>query len=161
MIIEQTGNLFDFKHEAYAQGINPKGVMSDGIAKQFSQHYPELFKRYKRDCKQDLITPGSVYIWTEEGKPRVFNLVTQYSLARADKKLLDKTIRTMYQHSKSLQVSDIAMPYIGCGKGGLPKEYLLEALKPFIEDARVKVTLYSLEDAFFSINNQFCHRHRN
>lgn len=45
-----TGNLLDSNCDILINTVNCVGVMGAGIAKQFKDRYPRMFKQYKLDC---------------------------------------------------------------------------------------------------------------
>ncbi len=57
-------NIFDVEAEAYVITVNCIGVMGAGVAKAFKEREPELYQRYKQDCKDGkiLIGQGQVYM---------------------------------------------------------------------------------------------------
>lgn len=44
-------NIFKVKGDVYFIPVNTVGVMGAGIAKEFRERFPELYERYKKDCK--------------------------------------------------------------------------------------------------------------
>jgi O-acetyl-ADP-ribose deacetylase (regulator of RNase III) len=118
-----TGDLFRnrFGAEALAQGC--KGSMGAGIAVGFKQRYPEMFEEYRRRCKAKPreFNTGDVFLWTEAGKPSVFNLATQedYWRSRATYPVLEAVLADMRRRADEARITTIAMPRIGAGYGGL------------------------------------------
>ncbi len=143
MLIKVTGNLFDFEHQAYAQGVTPLGIMNVGIAVEFKKRFPEMFRKYKQICQKGLLSTGNIQVY-REGDQIIFNLVTQATIIQAEARYLDESVETMYTFSKQNGINDIAMPQIGCGIGHLTVSDLERALQPFINDTATNVTVYSL-----------------
>ena len=74
----------------------------------------------------------------------MFNLVTQDNLVYAEKKYLEQSITAMWVKARTMGISDIGMPAIGCGLGGLTLVDLKQALRFFIEDSGHHVTIWHL-----------------
>jgi O-acetyl-ADP-ribose deacetylase (regulator of RNase III) len=146
MILEKQGNLFLFKHEAYAHGVSNLGRMHAGIAVDFRKKYPTMFKEYQTLCSKKELHPGNIFFYREADNIPVFNLITQDSLSEARVDFLEEAIRRMYTKAIELKITDIAMPAIGCGRGHLNFSQLLDALHPFKSDSRFHITIYINQD---------------
>ena len=55
MVIYQEGTVFNTDAEAIVNTVNCTGVMSAGIALEYSLRYPEMFKDYEEKCKNKQI----------------------------------------------------------------------------------------------------------
>ena len=60
MVIYQEGTVFNTDAEAIVNTVNCTGVMSAGIALEYSLRYPEMFKAYEEKCKNKQIQIGKV-----------------------------------------------------------------------------------------------------
>src|SRR6266481_3946712 len=67
------GDLLEAKVEALVNAVNVMGVMGAGIALQFREKYPEMFKAYARTCKSAEVVIGKMHVFDlgdSEGDPR-------------------------------------------------------------------------------------------
>jgi len=142
MLIERVGNIFDFEHQAYAQGVTNLGIMGKGIAATFKSQYYPMFSEYKSLCEKGLLSPGDVHLY--EGTPIILNLITQDNHFNANEEYLFESVKQMYILAKQKKINDIAMPRIGCGLGELKLSDLKTSLQPFIDDSINNVTIYRL-----------------
>src|SRR5690606_31120935 len=67
MIQSVKGNLLEDSAEAYVNTVNTVGVMGKGIALQFKQAFPNVFKQYEKDCKKGLVQVGKMHVLEVEG----------------------------------------------------------------------------------------------
>lgn len=117
------GDLFANAHnaQAFAHGVNCTGVMGAGIAKEFRQRYPRMYRLYHLHCVTPSLNPGDCWVWREKDQSAtIFNLVTQRRTgphARYD--WLEQALDQMLVKATDIGVASIAMPAIGCGIGGL------------------------------------------
>jgi O-acetyl-ADP-ribose deacetylase (regulator of RNase III) len=120
-----SGDLFVNLCEAQAlpHGLNCESSMGAGIARGFKQRYPEMYEEYRRRCKA---TPrqfnrGDTWLWNADDQPWVFNLATQerYWHARASYEAIETALREMRKQADAEKITNIAMPRIGIGYGGL------------------------------------------
>ena len=51
--------------------------MGKGLAKTFKQRYPRMYKQYQEMCHQNLIHPGYLYPYYEQGILKVLNFPTK------------------------------------------------------------------------------------
>jgi O-acetyl-ADP-ribose deacetylase (regulator of RNase III) len=62
MIEFKQGNILDENAVALVNTVNCVGVMGKGIALQFNQVFPEVFKEYKKACTAKEVKPGEMFI---------------------------------------------------------------------------------------------------
>ena len=56
-------DIFKEPGDLYVITVNTVGVMGAGVAKAFAELHPDLFLRYKHDCKMKSITIGHPAIY--------------------------------------------------------------------------------------------------
>ncbi len=149
MIKDTKGNLLKAPVEALVNTINTKGIMGKGIALQFRQAYPEMFKLYAKRCKSEEVTLGTMDIHDlgglVGGPQWIINFPTKgHWRSRSRIEDVKAGLSDLVAIIKKLQITSIAVPPLGCGNGGLP----WAQIRPLIEDAfsqipEVEVLLYS------------------
>ena len=81
MIQPSKGNLLQAPAEALVNTVNTEGVMGKGIALQFKQAYPEMFRAYTDACKAGRVRLGQMEVfdlgglvdgprWTSTSRPK-------------------------------------------------------------------------------------------
>jgi O-acetyl-ADP-ribose deacetylase (regulator of RNase III) len=124
MIELAKGNLMQAPVEALVNTVNTAGVMGKGIALQFKQAYPLMFRAYEAACKADQVKLGKMHIFDLGGLvggPRwIVNFPTKGHW-RADSRLKDieSGLQDLVATIKRLGIRSIAIPPLGCGNGGL------------------------------------------
>jgi len=145
MITFIQGDLFSAKTDSFAHGVNAVGKMDAGIALEFKKRYPEMYSRYKRLCDQHILLPGEVFYYgSKDERPNVVNLVTQNGLNKANIDYLELAIDGLTKRYKMWNIKKIAMPKIGCGRGGLDWEEVKSLLVNKFEKIKLEVLVYSL-----------------
>jgi len=118
------GNLLAAPVEALVNTVNTVGVMGRGIALQFKQAYPIMFRDYERACKAGEVKLGKVHVFDLGGLgggPRwIINFPTKGHW-RADSRLADVEagLNDLVATIRKLRIRSIAIPPLGCGNGGL------------------------------------------
>jgi O-acetyl-ADP-ribose deacetylase (regulator of RNase III) len=140
------GNIFKIEGvENYAHGCNCAGAMGKGIAVQFKEKFPEMYKRYKNMCSTGQFNLGDVFAYNY-GNGFVFNLGTQATwLTKATIKAIEQSLKKMLQFAAENRVKNIALPKIGAGLGGLK----WESVKALINEIAIEypdINLYVVEN---------------
>lgn len=117
----RSGDLFFSDALALGHGVNIRGFMNAGIAKEFRIRFPEMYTEYQDLCRGGDLYAGHVMPWrTPKGNRWVYNLASQNDpgpYARLE--WLDSSVREMVQHASRQAIPKVALPRIGCGIGGL------------------------------------------
>jgi len=70
------GNLFDSDAQTLVNAVNCVGVMGRGVALEFKQRFPDMFRDYARRCRQGSVRLGAPYVYTAS-TPWVLNFPTK------------------------------------------------------------------------------------
>jgi O-acetyl-ADP-ribose deacetylase (regulator of RNase III) len=149
MIELTNGDLLQAPVEALVNAVNTVGVMGKGIALQFRQSFPEMFRAYETACRAGEVRLGAMQVFDQglftNGARWIVNFPTKRHwreaslLAHIDSGLVD-----LVAVVQRLGVRSIAIPPLGCGLGGLD----WSDVRPRIERAfeglpEVRVLLFS------------------
>jgi len=147
------GNLLESKAEALVNTVNTVGVMGKGIALQFRQAYPEMYKTYEKACKANELELGKVNVFDLGGLTGGARWIVNFPTKkhwRSKSKLedvqtgLDDLIKTI----KRVGIKSIAIPPLGCGYGGLKWDDVFPLIKSAFEGLEdVDVLIYSPKGA--------------
>ena len=103
----------------FAHGCNCAGAMGKGIAVAFRSRWPAMYDEYRRRCKSGSFRLGDVFVWEQAGEV-VYNLGTQESwTTKAVLSATEKALKEMIKDAENRGVTEIALPRIGAGLGGL------------------------------------------
>lgn len=151
MIYSMKGNLLEDQAEAYVNTVNTVGVMGKGIALQFKQAFPDVFKQYAKDCKSGDVQVGKMHVVPVEGltNPKhIINFPTKEHWRNPSSLCyIQDGLKDLVQVIQTLGINSIALPPLGCGNGGLDwsivRPLIIEALEPLSID----IHLYEPEGA--------------
>jgi O-acetyl-ADP-ribose deacetylase (regulator of RNase III) len=146
MIEFKQGNILDENAVALVNTVNCVGVMGKGIALQFKQVFPEVFKEYKKACTAKEVKPGEMFI-VSTGKlfPRyAINFPTKRHWKEPSRiEDIQSGLEALVTDIQRLGIESIAIPPLGCGNGGLDwndvKPLILKAFENLPE---VKVIIF-------------------
>lgn len=148
MIRLSEGNLLKAPAEALVNTVNTEGVMGKGIALQFRQAYPAMFKAYVDGCKAGLVQLGQMDVHDlgglAEGPRWIVNFPTKgHWRARSRLADIDAGLKDLVAVVRRLGIGSIAVPPLGCGHGGLDWAQVRPRIeRAFAELPNVTVLLY-------------------
>lgn len=118
-VIEKAkGSLFSSGLPALAHGCNCVGTMTTGLAREFRDRWPAMYRLYRARCSEGLFLPGDVLAWP--GSPRVYNLAVQLRPGTtATLGAVEIAVSRMLARAEAAEVAAVGMPRIGCDPGGL------------------------------------------
>ena len=136
MIEITNGNLLTAPAEALVNTVNTEGVMGKGIALQFKQAFPEMYKAYDLACRAGEVNLGHVHIFDLGGLvggPRwIINFPTKgHWKSKSRIGDIRSGLSDLVQQVRKLEIRSIAIPPLGCGYGGLE----WDEVRPLIEHA--------------------------
>lgn len=127
---------------ALAHGCNCAGAMGKGIALEFRSRFPKMYAEYKRRCAEGRFGLGDVFTWSEGGVT-VFNLGTQKTWrTKAEVQAIQAAVTKMIQEAEAMGITQVALPRIGAGLGGLPWEPVRALLLRLGEDTSVHLLVF-------------------
>lgn len=120
-MIEHTGNLFDSTAKHLGHGVNCRGKMGAGIAKQFRLRFPSMYWDYKNACERGLLQPGEDWAYYSElDKVWIHNIASQRETGPDAKySWLFLGLSQAVRYVEMVNDDRLAIPEIGCGIGGL------------------------------------------
>ena len=124
MIEITQGNLLKAPAEALVNTVNTVGVMGKGIALQFRQAFPEMYRAYEKACKDGDLQLGQVQVFDLGGLvggPRwIINFPTKGHWRTASRLPdVESGLVDLVAKIRKLGIHSIAIPPLGCGNGGL------------------------------------------
>ncbi len=124
MIEPAQGNLLSAPAEALVNTVNTEGVMGKGIALQFRQAFPEMYRAYEKACAAGKVRLGEVHVFDLgglAGGPRwILNFPTKgHWRARSRLQDIEAGLNDLTAKVRQLGIKSIALPPLGCGNGGL------------------------------------------
>lgn len=115
-----TGDLFTSDAPAFAHGVNVDGAMGAGIALVFRRRWPAMFETYRDLCRTGDLVPGTVMAWQADDTPVIYNLASQDRPGPCARLAwLTSSVRLMLVDAAERGLDRVAMPWVGCGIGGL------------------------------------------
>jgi len=138
-----TGSLFDSHAQTLVNPVNTAGAMGKGLAYQFQQRYPEMFRQYRDMCQRGEFAIGD--LWLYRGTDRwVLNFPTKTHWRGASKvEYIERGLQRFCEVYEEWEITSIAFPALGCGEGGLDFESQVGPLMhEYLRDLLLDIFLY-------------------
>lgn len=138
------GNIFDSKCMTLVNTVNCVGVMGKGIAKEFKERYPQMFKEYLILCKDGKIKPGKPYYFHDLTGTSIINFPTKDHWRSPSKFSYIIDGLTWFRNSyRDLGITSVAFPPLGCGNGGLNWDDVGPYMYKMLYDLPIEIEIYA------------------
>ncbi len=149
-IVYVSGNILEATTEAVINPVNCVGVMGAGLAKQFRDKYPNMFRDYKDICRCGELVPGRLHIFDREVfAPPFFiiNFPTKKDWREpSELEYIETGLVMLVRVLGRLNVKSISIPKLGCGLGGLNWHDVNSLIKKYLSDVGVEVMVYGEDE---------------
>lgn len=135
------GDLFLSGAQTLAHGCNTRGRMGAGIAVAFKERFPDMFRDYRRQCRNGTFQPGQIALYPQQ-RPWVLNLATQDSLGGARLEYVRSCFSAISEDFGDLGIRSLAMPRIAAGLGGLEWEAVLDLAYAWLDPLEIPIIFY-------------------
>ena len=138
------GNLFNSSQKTLVNTVNCVGIMGKGIALEFKNKYPQMFKEYVRLCHDGKIVPGKPYYFSDIFGASVLNFPTKDDW-RSPSKLsyIIDGLNWFRQNYEKLGITSIASPPLGCGNGGVTWNVVGPVMYSLLFDLPIDIEIYA------------------
>lgn len=99
--------------------VNVVGVMGKGIALEFKERYPDMYKAYKKLCDNHSLDVGKLHLWRAVDH-WVLNFPTKTTWRQPSKlDYVESGLEAFRRSYKQMGISSVSFPPLGCGNGNL------------------------------------------
>ncbi|MFD1360057.1 type II toxin-antitoxin system antitoxin DNA ADP-ribosyl glycohydrolase DarG [Lentibacillus salinarum] len=146
MIHYKTGNLLEGQSEALVNTVNTVGVMGKGIALQFKQAFPDVFREYEKACRANRVVTGKVQVVETSclvGPKYIINFPTKKHWKQKSKlNYVVEGLEDLVKVVREFGIKSIAIPPLGCGNGGLDWSEVRPLIEKTFQDEPINVHVY-------------------
>jgi O-acetyl-ADP-ribose deacetylase (regulator of RNase III) len=129
IVYHRDGKLLDSDCQALVNTVNCRGVMGKGVAIAFRKAYPQVFRAYRTDCDEQLFSPGDVRAYTIGDTRFVLCAATKNHWRNPSRYLwVVECLSNLVYTCDALKIQSVALPYLGCGNGGLYLGFVQELI---------------------------------
>lgn len=142
MLTYLRGDLLSSPAQVQVNTVNVVGVMGKGIALQFKNKYPEMFKSYRQICEKHLFDVGNLYLW-KSSKKWVLLFPTKKHWRNPSKiEYIESGLKKFVENYDRLGIESIAFPKLGCGNGNLDWNIVKPIMEKYLKPLPINIYIY-------------------
>lgn len=139
MIRFSDGDIFAADCEALVNPVNCVGVMGAGMARAVRSRYPDACGPYLETCERGGLLPGGVVLAYRPGEAPpphlIFHAATKMHWRMpARLSWTGQCLDTVAGVARVMRLKSVAVPALGCGRGGLKWAHVLQQMEAFLGD---------------------------
>jgi O-acetyl-ADP-ribose deacetylase (regulator of RNase III) len=143
MIRVVIGDLFDSGAQTLVNTVNCVGVMGKGIALEFKERFPEMYKDYIGRCARGELRLGQPYLYRGLSVPWILNLPTKKHWRSASTlQDIERGLCYLVDHYEEWEIESLAVPPLGCGQGRLEWRVVEPIIYRCLNGIGIPVDLY-------------------
>lgn len=142
MIMYLKGNLLSSPAQVLVNTVNTVGVMGKGIALQFKNKYPDMFKAYQKICEEHRLDIGMLYLWKSEDKWILMFPTKKHWRNPSKIEYIEKGLEKFVNNYEKLGIESIAFPRLGCGNGKLDWQIVKPIMEKYLKPLPITVYIY-------------------
>lgn len=140
------GDLLSSPAQVQVNTVNTVGVMGKGIALQFKNKYPDMFKAYQNVCERHLLDVGKLYLWKCSEKWVLMFPTKKHWRNPSKIEYIESGLKKFVDNYERLGIESIAFPKLGCGNGNLDWEVVRPIMEKYLK--RLPITVYIYVDNY-------------
>jgi O-acetyl-ADP-ribose deacetylase (regulator of RNase III)/uncharacterized protein YwgA len=138
------GDILQSGAQTLINTVNCVGIMGKGIALEFKNRFPDMFKEYAQKCEKKEIKPGVPYLYSSLFPPQILNFPTKdhwKSVSRIED--IEKGLKILLDNYKKWGVTSLAIPPLGCGNGQLEWRVVGPLIYKYVRQMDIPIELYA------------------
>ncbi|KFZ44318.1 Appr-1-p processing protein [Smithella sp. SC_K08D17] len=144
MIDVLIADMFKSKAQTLINTVNCVGVMGKGLALEFKNQFPDMFKDYAERCRRGEVKLGEPYLYKSLLTPWVINFPTKdHWRSVSNLKDIMRGLDYLMKHYREWGITSLAVPPLGCGQGQLEWRIVGPTLYRYLKTMDIPVELYA------------------
>ncbi len=138
------GDILKSKAQTLVNTINCVGIMGKGIALEFKNLFPEMFKDYAQRCERNEVRIGQPYVYKSLFGQQIVNFPTKEhwkSLSKVGD--IEHGLDYLLAHYKEWGITSIAIPPLGCGNGQLDWKVVGPLIYSRVKEMDIPIEIYA------------------
>lgn len=138
------GDILKSKAQTLINTVNCVGVMGKGIALEFKNRFPDMYKDYVQRCRRGEVKPGVPYLYETVYPLQIINFPTKDHWKSISKMSdIERGLEHLVEHYQEWGVRSLAIPALGCGNGQLEWRTVGPLIYPYAKEMAIPVELYA------------------
>lgn len=142
MITYVKGDLFSSPAQVLVNAVNTVGVMGKGVALQFKESYPEMFRYYQQICDEKKLKTGNISLWKGDTKWVLLFPTKEHWRYPSKMEYIEAGLQKFVQYYYRMGIESVAFPKLGCGNGKLDWQDVKIVMEKYLADLPIQVYIY-------------------
>lgn len=142
MLIYRRTSILESPAQTLVNTVNCVGVMGKGLAREFKDREPEMFRAYKRICDQKALVPGKLWLW--RGRENwVLNFPTKVHWRSPSQiEWIEQGLQKFVSAYAAQGITEISFPRLGCGNGNLDWDDVRPMMEHYLSQVNIPVYVH-------------------
>ncbi|MGR9171990.1 macro domain-containing protein [Rhizobium sp. KDH_Rht_773_N] len=142
MLVYRRTDLFSSPAQTLVNTVNCVGIMGKGIAKEFKNREPEMFRAYQKICDEKLLEPGKLWLW--RGKDYLtLNFPTKIHWRNPSRiEWIEMGLQKFVATYQAVGIREISFPRLGCGNGGLDWADVRPLMEKYLSELPIDIYIH-------------------
>lgn len=127
-------SIFDSLSDVIVCPVNTVGVMGNGLALAFKNRYPDLFTQYKNACDTGQFIKHKAILFNVGQKKIVCLRTKEHWKHPSNEEYIRSGLLALKEIMDKHGYLSVAIPPIGCGKGGLDRQLVYGIIEEVYKD---------------------------
>lgn len=136
------GDLLSSPAQVLVNTVNTVGVMGKGIALEFKNKYPEMFKLYQKKCEDKSFDNGKLLLWKKDDKWILLFPTKKHWRSPSQIFYIEEGLEKFVRTYEKLGIESIAFPKLGCGNGGLDWNEVRPIMEKYLKNLPIRIYIY-------------------
>lgn len=142
MITYIKGDIFSSPAQVLVNTVNTVGVMGKGIALEFKNRYPEMFKLYQSKCDDKSFDIGKLLLWKKSEKWVLLFPTKRHWRSPSKISDIELGLEKFVQSYDKFGIESIAFPKLGCGNGGLDWKDVKPLMEKHLKNLPIHIYIF-------------------
>lgn len=137
-------DILQSKAQTLINTVNCVGIMGKGIALEFKNRFPDMFKDYVEICEHKQVKPGVPYLYKSLFPPQIVNFPTKdhwKSISKIND--IEHGLTYLLAHYKEWGITSLAIPPLGCGNGQLEWKAVGPLIYKYASQMDIPIEMYA------------------
>lgn len=136
------GDLFKSKAQTLVATVNCVGIMGKGIAKEFRQRFPDMYKAYFKACKRGELQSGRLFYY-KDLVSSILCFPTKDNWKGSSKyEFIEAGLKAIVENYQKWGIDSLALPPLGCGLGGLDWSKVKPLIVKHLAELPIDIEVY-------------------
>ncbi len=142
MITYVKGDIFNSPAKIIVNTVNTVGIMGKGIALEFKNRYPDMFRRYQELCESNQLDVGRLFLWRKSEKWVLLFPTKKHWRNPSKLEYIESGLLKFVENWDKLGAEAVAFPRLGCGNGGLDWAEVKPIMEKYLKPLPIQIYVY-------------------